>query len=238
MYPGIRAIRPLAAALTFAIAAAAGGGMISAQQAPDDREVSGYTGLLAAAAAGDLSRLNTILAGGANPNVRDSWGRTPVMVAVHRKRYTVLAALIAARADLDALDRQKYDALTIAGVAGDLRATKMLIAAGAKTGQITSPYKGTALIATAHAGHPAVVRALISGGAPLDHVNNLGWTALIEAVVLGDGGTRYQQIVRDLVKAGAKVNLPDRNGATPLALARRRGYTKIAGILRKAGGRE
>ena len=33
-------------------------------------------------------------------------------------------------------------------------------------------------------------------GAPLDHVNNLGWTALMEAVVLGDGGSDHQEVVR------------------------------------------
>ena len=34
-------------------------------------------------------------------------------------------------------------------------------------------------------GHDGVVRQLIAAGAPLDHVNNLHWTALIESIVLG-----------------------------------------------------
>lgn len=45
-----------------------------------------------------------------------------------------------------------------------------------------------ALIAAAHLGHVEVVKALIAGKAPLDRVNNLNWTALIESIVLGDGG--------------------------------------------------
>ena len=67
----------------------------------------------------------------------------------------------------------------------------LAITAGADTNLITSPYEGTALIAAAHLGHVEVVRALIDGKAPLDHVNNLGWTAHIEAIVLGDGGPSH-----------------------------------------------
>ena len=72
---------------------------------------------------------------------------------------------------------------------------KLAIASGGNTRAITSPYKGTALIAAAHLGHAEVVEALIAAKAPLDHVNNLGWTALIEAIVLGDGGPRHQATV-------------------------------------------
>ncbi|HSE94813.1 MAG TPA: ankyrin repeat domain-containing protein, partial [Methylomirabilota bacterium] len=96
---------------------------------------------------------------------------------------------------------------------------------------------GTALIAAAHLGHDGVVRALIAAGAPLDHVNNLGWTALLEAVVLGDGGPRHVATVRALVEAGARLDLADRQGATALALARQRGYTALAAVLEGAGAR-
>ena len=79
----------------------------------------------------------------------------------------------------------------------------------------------------------AVVERLIKAGAPLDHVNNLGWTALMEAVVLGDGGARHQAIVRALLAAGANRALADRQGLTPLQQAERRGYGEIAAALRK-----
>ncbi|HEY9531145.1 MAG TPA: ankyrin repeat domain-containing protein, partial [Burkholderiales bacterium] len=100
-----------------------------------------------------------------------------------------------------------------------------------------SRYDGTALIAAAHLGHHEVVRELIGAGAPLDHVNNLGWTALIESIVLGDGGSRHVATLRALVAAGANVNLRDRNGASPLALARARGYREMADILSAAGAK-
>jgi len=99
---------------------------------------------------------------------------------------------------------------------------------------ITSPYDGTALIAAAHLGHVEVVLQLINAGAPLDHVNNLGWTALIEAVILGDGGPRHTAIVAALIKAGANRAIADRQGVTPLTHARAKGYEAIIALLERA----
>jgi ankyrin repeat protein len=82
-----------------------------------------------------------------------------------------------------------------------------------------------------------VVRVLVEAGAPLDHVNNLGWTALLETVILGDGGPRHVAILRTLVAAGAAVDIADRLGATPLAHARRQGYAEMVEILEGAARR-
>ena len=81
------------------------------------------------------------------------------------------------------------------------------------------------------------MKALIRAGAPLDHVNNLGWTALIEAVILGDGGPRHVETARALVEAGANANIADRQGVTPLQHARQRGYGAMIAILERAAGR-
>jgi hypothetical protein len=114
---------------------------------------------------------------------------------------------------------------------------KAALASGGKATNVTSPYQGTALIASAHLGHDEVVRTLIAAKAPLDHVNNLGWTALIESIVLGNGGKRHVAVLKALVEAGANVNLADRSGDTPLVLAKRRGFKEMVAILEKAGGR-
>jgi ankyrin repeat protein len=208
---------------------------ISAQIPPSDGEVATYSGLHAAAAKGDAGEIRRLAADGADLNARDGHGRTPLMVAAHRRHMQAAKTLIAAKADLNLLDAQAYDVITIAAVIDDVDMVKLAIASGGNARAITSPYKGTALIAAAHLGHAEVVAALIAGKAPLDHVNNLGWTALIEAIVLGDGGPRHQATVEALVKGGADVNLPDGQGMRPLALARARGYGKIAEILQQAG---
>ena len=68
-------------------------------------------------------------------------------------------------------------------------------------------------------------------------MNNLGWTALIESIVLGNGGPHHVETLRAIVRAGANVNLADRNGQTPLQLARQRGYKTMVEILEQAGAR-
>ena len=78
----------------------------------------------------------------------------------------------------------------------------------------TNRYGGTALIPACHYGHVETVRELLKTTIDVDHVNNLGWTALLEAVILGDGGPAHTEIVRLLVAAGARVNLADRQGVT------------------------
>jgi ankyrin repeat protein len=208
---------------------------ISAQIPPSDGEVATYSGLHAAAAKGDAGEIRRLAADGADLNARDGHRRTPLMVAAHRRHMQAAKALIDVNADLNLLDAQAYDVITIAAVIDDVDMVKLAIASGGNARAITSPYKGTALIAAAHLGHAEVVAALIAGKAPLDHVNNLGWTALIEAIVLSDGGPRHQATVEALVKGGADVNLPDGQGMRPLALARARGYGKIAEILQQAG---
>ena len=106
---------------------------------------------------------------------------------------------------------------------------------GASVKLTTSRYDGTALIAAAHLGHDGVVRQLIAEGAPLDHVNNLHWTAMIEAIVLGQGGARHQAVIQALLTAGASTRLTDREGNTPLALAKARGFAAMVDMLEKEG---
>ena len=143
----------------------------------------------------------------------------------------MIRLLAAAGANLNALEFQHYDPVTIAAVANDEETIALLLQLGASAKNVTSPYEGTALIAAAHLGHVGVVRQLIAAGAPLDHVNNLHWTALIEAVVLGDGGRNHTSIVRLLLSAGANPTLRDRDGNTPLMLARARGFREMERLL-------
>jgi uncharacterized protein len=208
------------------------------QRAPAETEIRAYDGLHAAAASGEVDNIRALARAGADLNGRDAHGRTPLMVATYARHHDAIATLIDLGADLGALDQQRYDVITIAGVIDDVVTLRMMIEAGAAAGLITSPYDGTALIAAAHLGHVAVVRELIRAGAPLDHVNNLGWTALIEAIVLGDGGAAHTAIVRDLIIAGADVNLADRRGVTPLGLARERRYVAMVDLLEAADARE
>ena len=205
-----------------------------AQVAPSPDQVQRYSGLLAAAQTGDVVLLKTLLAKQPPVDLRDPQQRTPLHVATHARQRELIRLLAEAGADLNALEFQRYDPVTIASVANDEETLALLLQLGARAKNITSPYDGTALIAAAHLGHVGVVRQLIAAGAPLDHVNNLHWTALIEAVVLGDGGKNHTEIVRLLIAAGANTKLADRDGKTPLMLARERGYREMERLLAAA----
>lgn len=211
--------------------------MASAQVAPSAAEVARYSGLHAAAHRGDVAEINRLIAAKADINARDGYGRTPLHVATHAGKVEAIRTLAKAGADMGLLEKDRYDAVTIAAVANNEDALRALLAAGASAGLTTSRYDGTALIAAAHLGHHGVVKQLIAAGAPLDHVNNLHWTALIESIVLGDGGPRHTETLRALVAAGANLQLADRNGNTPLRLARGRGYKEMTAILEKAGAK-
>jgi ankyrin repeat protein len=212
-------------------------GCAHAQVPPTPAELSTYTGLHAAAARGEAGEIARLAAGGADPNERDRYKRAPLHVAAYKGKHEAMRALVKAGANANALEYDRYDIVTIAAVADDVPTLRVALEVGGSAKNVTSRYDGTALIAAAHLGHDEVVRTLIRAGAPLDHVNNLGWTALIESIVLGDGGARHTATLQALVEAGANVNLADRNGTTPLALARARGYDRMAAILEKAGAR-
>ena len=58
--------------------------------------------------------------------------------------------------------------------------------------------------------------------------------ALIESIVLGDGGKRHTASLKVLLDAGASARLADRQGRTPLDLARARGYGEMVALLEAA----
>jgi ankyrin repeat protein len=211
--------------------------LAGAQVPPSAEEAARYGGLHAAAHAGDVESIKRLAGARADLNARDSYGRTPLHVATFARRREAIRALVAAGADLHRLEHDRYDCVTIASVADDEETLRLLLSLGASAKLTTSRYDGTALIAAAHLGHDGVVQQLIAASAPLDHVNNLHWTAVIESIVLGNGGRRHQNTLRALIKAGANLQLADRQGRTPLALAKGRGYAEMVKMLEEAGAR-
>ena len=212
--------------------------LAAAQVPPSPAQAQAYQGLHRAAWRGDLPELKRLLAQpGVVTESRDAYGRTPMHVATYARQRQAIRLLAQAGAKLDAFESERYDAVTIASVADDPKTLALLLSLGASASQTTSRYDGTALIAAAHLGHDEVVRQLIAAGAPLDHVNNLHWTALIESIVLGDGGPRHQRTLALLVDAGANLQLGDREGRTPLQLASARGYRPMVAKLKAAGAK-
>jgi len=203
----------------------------TAQMPPSASTVAGYSGLHAAAWAGDVGEIRRLVADGVDLEATDGNGRTPLHVAAFASHDEAVAVLIELGADPNRLENDRYDILTIAAVADDPALVRLAAAHGGNARNVTSRYDGTALIAASHLGHAEVVEALIAAGAPLDHINNLGWTALLEVVILGDGGPRHVATARALVAAGANRTIADRRGLTPLDHARARGFTEMIAVL-------
>ena len=186
----------------------------------------------------DLGALQQLLASpsaAAQLEVRDARGRTPLLLATTLNRVAMAEALIRAGADVNAKDAIKDSPYLVAGAEGRVDILRMILASGRADLNSTNRYGGTALIPAAEKGHPEAVALLIEAGIAIDHVNDLGWTALLEAVILTAGGPVHQKIVRMLLEAGADPSIPDMNGVTALDHARLRGYTAMVLMLEEAG---
>lgn len=191
--------------------------------------------LLLAAERGDTAEIAKLLEAGADIDTVDSRGRTAAMIAVHTNRLDVFKLLIERGADINIRDQRSDNPLLYAGAEGLLEFVRAAISAGADT-TLTNRFGGTALIPAADRGHVEIVKELLNtSDVNIDHVNNLGWTALLEAVLLGDGGPRHQTIVQLLIEYGADVNIGDSQGVTPLQHAKRLGYTEMIHTLSQAG---
>lgn len=190
-----------------------------------------------AARAGDVGTIRELLRAGLPIDGQDTDGRTPVMIATVARQTEAVRALVEAGADVDIRDNRMDNVFLYAGANGLLDVLRIANEAGADPA-ITNRFGGTALIPASERGHVEVVRYLLDeSDVDVDHVNRLGWTALLEAIILSDGGAAHQEIVRLLLEAGADPDIADGDGVTPLAHARSRGYEEIAALLVAAGAR-
>ncbi|MET9928397.1 MULTISPECIES: ankyrin repeat domain-containing protein [unclassified Streptomyces] len=190
--------------------------------------------LLTAARTGDTDGVRTAIEGGARVDVRDEELRTPLLLAALGDHVEAARLLVAAGADPDAQDRREDSPWLVTGVTGSVAMLHVLLPAGPDL-TLRNRFGGISLIPAAERGHVAYVREVLrSTGTDVDHVNRLGWTALLEAVILGDGGRAHQEIVELLLAAGASPGLPDGDGVTALTHAERRGFAEIAALLRAA----
>ena len=195
--------------------------------------------MIRAAERGNLAAVRRAHLRGASVRARDEDRRTALAAAAYGNHLDVARFLIRAGADVNAKDVtvQSPYLISTAEVGDDPRLLSLTIANGARINAKDS-FNGTGLIRAANRGYPRVVRRLLAEDIDIDHVNRLGWTALHEAIILGDGSARYTRVVRLLVNAGADVNLRSQtDGVSPLQHAQSRGYEQMAAILQAAGAR-
>jgi ankyrin repeat protein len=131
---------------------------------------------------------------------------------------------------VDLQDDDRNNPLLLCGENGNVELLREVLRAKPNLGA-TNRYGGVALIPAADRGHVEMVRALLETDIDVDHVNNLGWTAVLETVLLGDGDADHVEILRMLLDAGADAAIPDNDGVTALEHARERGYAEMVELL-------
>jgi ankyrin repeat protein len=186
----------------------------------------------------DIEKLQNFLKEDVDIETKDSDKRTALMVATYENNIDAAKLLIEAGANVNAQDDRLESPLLHAGAYGYLEILKAIIATGDANHLVLNRYGGTALIPACERGHTKIAQELLKiEDYPIDHINNLTWTALMEAIVLGNGGKTHANIVQLLVNADCDVNIPDKNGISPLQHAKKSNYKDIVNILEKAGAK-
>lgn len=185
----------------------------------------------------EFDTVRELLNNGVDINAQDEQGRTAIMIATYANDAEMVKVLIDEGADVDIQDDMLNNPFLYAGAEGYMDVLKLIIAAGADP-KITNRYGGVALIPASEHGYVEVVEELLTNTkTDVNHVNNLGWTALLEAIILNDGSAKQQQTIRLLIEYGADVNLTDKDGVSPLQHALEKGFKEIEGILLEAGAK-
>jgi ankyrin repeat protein len=183
---------------------------------------------------GDIETVKSLLKEDVYIHTQDKEGRCAIVAAAYRNHLEIADLLIAAGADVNMKDNTLQSAYLISTSDGFTELLKKTLEAGADV-HCTDSYNGTGLIRAADRGHVEIIRELLKTDIRINHINRIGWTALLEAIILGDGGERHTEVVRLLVDAGADVNLPDKDGVSPLAHAKSRNFINIIKIMESSG---
>ena len=189
-----------------------------------------------AATAGDIARVDASIRAGAPVDEKNDAGETALLLAVKHDKTAVAKSLMAAGASINAIAENKDTPWLLAGASGRTELIREMIPLGPDL-SIRNRYGGNALIPACERAHVETIKLLLTTAIDVDHINNLGWTCLLEIVILGDGGPRHVEAARLVLDAGANPNLADKDGMSPLAHARANGQADVAALIEKAGGK-
>ncbi len=216
---------------------------------------------------GDLDRVKSLIRNGADVNMTDSSGRTPLYLAIFTSHRDITEFLIAKGADLEVKDH-KGETLLYQVCYNVLESeAELLISRGADV-NVKTKYGNTPLHGAASAGHQELVELLVAKGADVNAKNKNNGTPLhmavsrghkdVAAILMAAGADvnlkrrRYpagytplhsaakgghKDIVELLIIKGANFNVKDRQGQTPLDIAVRQNHKEIVELLREYGAR-
>lgn len=144
--------------------------------------------------------------------------------------------LIEAGADINAQAANKDSPWLLAGARGRTEMLRHMIPKGPNF-SLRNRFGGNALIPACERAHVETVALLLTTKIDVNHISDLGWTCLLEIVILGDGGPRHAEVTKLVLAAGADPNISDKDGVSPLTHARRKGQHEVARLIAAAGGK-
>ena len=165
--------------------------------------------LLEAAKVGNVNEVQSLLTAGANVNIKDEYGQTPLhRAAINGHTEAVNALIKEGGADVNAQDIYRQTPLHCAADNGHTDIVSALIVAKAMV-DATDTYRQTPLHCATINGHTGAVNALLAGGAHVNIKDEDGQTPLHWATING-----HAAIVQALIAQGADVNIKDNKGKT------------------------
>lgn len=183
----------------------------------------------------DYGKLRNYLQHGIDVNSLDKDGKTGILISTEMNNIEMIKWLVEHGADIDFRDQNKKiidnTPFLYAGAKGLDEILDILIPLNPDV-NILNGYGGNALIPACERGHVSTVKKLLERTTlDVNLINNLGWTALLETIILGDGGKEYQEITRLLLKHGADLNITDKDGVLPITHSKNRKFEEIFKIL-------
>lgn len=186
--------------------------------------------LLRQASLENIDEVRKLIEEGAFIDAQDPDGRTPLMIAVQKNNLDLATLLMEKGADLNIRDNTMLSPWLCAGANGFHKILEKALEFSPDI-KSTNRFGGTVLLPSSEKGYLKTVEVGIKAGVPVNHVNDLGWSALQEAVILGNESFLYCDIVRKLMENGALPHEKDNDGNSPIEIAKKRGNEKILSIL-------
>ena len=172
---------------------------------------------------------------GFNINSFNEDGKTAILLATEQNHPNLVKWLLKKGANIDLFDKSRdfidKTPFLFAGANGLNEILDILIPYNPDV-NIVNGYGGNALIPACERGHvDTVMKLLNETDVNVNLVNNLGWTALLESIILSDGGKNHQKIVKLLLKHGADQKIADGKGKMPLDHAKEKNFKEIVKFL-------
>jgi len=210
----------------------------------------GITPLYSAASSGKVKILDLLIKKGADPNSRNKHGKTPLFAAVESGNGRVVAFLIKNGVNINLKDKYGNTPYTIARKYGNDEIISLLSGGGENIDINMAAMEGDfELVKKILSKNPGTINNVEkeTGFTPLHQAMTYGWEEMAEYLILKGADPNIQDKYGDtalhlagsakevklLLKKGARINLKNKKGLTPLESAVKQKNKEKVEILRK-----